>query len=401
MPKHVDELTAIAVAAEVRKGAPDGKRRMVAVGGVPGLYIQIGAGTASWILKTMTPAGRREFGLGSFAKIGLAAAREEARKKLDLIRQGIDPVQQRREQREAVAVERRQAVSFDKAAEAYIEDNEKHWSSGVAADARSAIARLASPKIGSKRVADITSADVLSVLTPIWSEKRNTASKLRGLIERVLDAAGTKGWRPKGDNPAAWRGNLQHVLGATGRKARAAAKVEPHPSMPWPEVPAFWKPIPGTVAGKALRLIILTALRSAEARALRWEEVDLDAGLLRIGEERMKAGREHVVALSGPVIELLQSMPRTDEFVFESRKGKPVSDTAVRSLVPPGASVHGFRTSFRTWATAHGADGDLAEWTLAHAVGDATRRAYDREPPTERMRELLTGWAVHVTGKSS
>lgn len=255
-------------------------------------------------------------------------------------------------------------------------------------------------KSGGNYGAQTTIDDVLAILKPIWSTKPETASRVRGRIESVLDAAKVRGLR-SGENPAAWRGNLALLL-----PARKKGPKRHHPAMPFTEVPAFLERLRngGALSAKALQLTILTAARTSEVLLARWWEFDLDAGIWTIAAERMKAGCEHRVPLSPAAVALLKEFRTDEEFVFRGQAGdKPLSNMAMemclRRLGLAHYTVHGFRSSFRDWAgEVTSFPREVAEMALAHAVGNAVERAYRRGDSFEKRRELMSTWADFCTG---
>jgi integrase len=250
-----------------------------------------------------------------------------------------------------------------------------------------------------KPVDTITTDDVLAVLRPIWSAKPETASRVRGRIEKILDAAKAKGFRT-GENPATWRGHLEHFLAKPAKLTRGH-----HAAMPYEEVPSFIAELwtREALAARALELCILTAARSGEILGMRWPEVEFSTRVWTVPATRMKAGREHRVPLSQRAIDILNSLHklRTSEFVFPGQKpDKPLSDRSMemmlRRMKIEDATVHGFRSSFRDWA---GNETDFArelvETALAHVIGDKAEQAYRRSDALEKRRKLMDEWTVH------
>ncbi len=242
---------------------------------------------------------------------------------------------------------------------------------------------------------------MMKVLEPIWKTRPETATRVRGRIELVLDWAATRGYRPK-ENPARWKGHLQNLL----PKRNKVQKVTHHPALPFKQVPALMVALTEqeTIAARALEFTILTAARSGEVMGARWSEIDLEAGTWTVPAERMKAGVKHRVPLTAPAVAVLNAVQGLDRtFVFPSRRsGRSISDKSLRTALDTagGASVtvHGFRSSFRDWAGECTAfPRDLAEMALAHSVGDATERAYRRSDLFQRRRELMDAWAGYVT----
>jgi integrase len=337
---------------------------------------------------------RREMGLGSYPTISLLAARQRAEECRRQVAEGIDPIAERKKSA---------PVSFGEAADQFIASmemsfrNEKHrdqWKMTLG-DAYCADLRK-------RPIADIGTEDVLQVLTPIWQVKAETASRIRGRIERVLDFAAVKGWRT-GENPARWRGHLKNALPARQKLARGH-----HSAMPYAEVPAFVMRLQRAeaTAARALELLTLAAARSGEVLGATWTEFDLDAKVWTVPAERMKAGKEHRVPLSDRAVDLIKAQAdvKVGDFVFPGeKKGKPLSPMALAMLMRRMKlghyTIHGFRSAFRDWAgdeTSY--PRELAEAALAHRVGDETERAYRRSDALDRRRKLMTAWADYCLG---
>jgi integrase len=252
--------------------------------------------------------------------------------------------------------------------------------------------------IRSKRLDEITREDIVLLLRPIWLTKNETASRLRGRIEAVLDAAKAEGFRT-GENPAAWKGNLEHSLPAAPKLMRGH-----HAAMPYRAVPGFVQALRrrDATAARALEFLVLTAARTGEVLGLTWDEVDFERALWKVPPARMKAGREHRVPLSERAIDILRQMEDlrsgTSDYVFQGRRGRPLSGMAMQMLLRRmnlnDVTVHGFRSSFRDWVSEEtDFPRELAEAALAHVVGDATERAYRRGDALERRRELMEAWS--------
>ncbi|MEL7029342.1 MAG: integrase arm-type DNA-binding domain-containing protein, partial [Pseudomonadota bacterium] len=300
MARSLNKLTAMTVKAVSTPG-------LLSDGG--GLYLQSTVGrsgviNSSWVLRYQSPNGRRrEMGLGRLTEVSLAQARVKAEEARKLVREGVDPI----EKREADRFQLEQAAScsrtFKQCAEAYIEAHEPSWRNAKHRQQwRNTLAEYVFPRFGPKDVAEVDLSDVLEVLEPIWTKKNETASRLRGRIENVLDWAAVQNLRPA-DNPARWRGNLQHLL-----PARAGVhKVEHHPSMPYADAPAFYRRLLESDASgaQALRLLMLTALRTNEVLGARWGELDLEKAEWKVPAERMKMNVGHRLPLSEPALGLL------------------------------------------------------------------------------------------------
>lgn len=396
MPKKAKELTALEVA---RLAAPG----LHAVGGVAGLALQVkDSGARSWSLRVVVGRARREIGLGGFPSVTLAQAREKARRLREGIEQGADPVDERRAARSALIAAQAKALTFKAAAEAYIEAQEAGWRNAKHGQQwRNTLETYAYPVIGSLMVRDVAMPHVLAVLEPIWREKTETASRLRGRIEKVLDWAKGRGYR-SGDNPAAWKGNLDAQLAAP----RKVAAVEHHPALPAAEMHAFMLKLRdvGGMGARALEFAILTAARSGEGRGAQWDEIDLDAKVWVIPAGRMKASKEHRVALSAAAVRLLKALPKIDDgHVFPSAKGGALSDATLAAVlrrmgIPPDKAVpHGFRSTFRDWAGEHTSHPrEVIEHALAHRLKDKAEAAYARGDLMEKRRRLMEDWAAFL-----
>lgn len=393
MPKKAAELSAL----EVGRLSTPGYHR---VGGVAGLILQvIETGARSWILNVTVGGKRREIGLGGFPDVTLAGAKEAARIARIKIKDGIDPVQDARTQRSALAAARASAMPFADAAAAYIAAHESGWKNVKhGAQWRSTLETYAHPIIGQIAVADIETAHIMRVLEPIWTTKTETASRLRGRIESVLDWATVRGYR-KGDNPARWRGHLDQLLPARSK----VQKIEHHAALNYKELSGFILTLhkQAGMGALALEFAILTAARSGEVRGATWAEIDTDAAVWTIPASRMKADKEHRIPLSDAVLKLLAALPRMagTDLVFPNTKGEPLSDmslTAVLRRMAVGVTAHGFRSSFRDWAgetTAY--PREVIEHALAHQLKDKAEAAYARGSLFDKRRRLMDDWAKH------
>lgn len=389
MPKLAKALTAL----EVKRLADPG---LHAVGTVAGLRLLVKpTGARSWVLRTMVGTRRAELGLGGYPTVSLAQAIEYARESLQAIRSGTDPAAERRVKRTTVE------WTFKKTAEAYIAAHTSSWKNAKhAAQWASTLETYAYPVIGHKHVRDVSKADVLAVIEPIWSTKNETATRVRNRIELVLSYAVGKTLRPEGLNPARWRGNLDMAL----PKAAKVARVEHHAALPIDDMHAFMARLPEAqgMGARALEFAILTAARSGEVRGATWAEIDLAEGVWSIGAKRMKSGRPHRVPLSVKALELLEALPRFDgvDLVFPGTRDKPLSDmtlTATLRRLKVPVTAHGFRSTFRDWAAERtGTPAEVAEMALAHAVGDATEAAYRRGDLFAKRRELMDLWAKFI-----
>ena len=392
MPKRATELTAIEVARLTDKPG------LHFVGSVPGLALQVsGAQGASWVLRAVVGTKRRDIGLGSYPGVTLAIARDLARAAREKIRQGIDPVVERRANRQRLIAAQVALMPFSEAAEKYIAAHEAGWKSAKsAAQWQSSLAMYAFPVLGQMGVADIETPHILRVLEPIWTTKNETASRVRGRIESVLDWATVQQFRT-GENPARWRGHLEHLLAARAN----VQTIEHHAALDYKAVGAFVADLRQQegMGARALEFAILLAARSGEVRGATWGEIDLDAGVWTIPASRMKAKKEHRVPLGAVALDLLAALPRMagSDLVFPNTKGTVLSDmtlTAVLKRMKVPVTAHGFRSSFRDWAgetTAY--PREVIEHALAHQLKDAAEAAYARGSLFDKRRRLMDDWA--------
>lgn len=369
-----------------------------AAGGATGLYLRVApTGARNWILRATIGNRRRDMGLGGWPDVPLAEARERARAARRKIDEGLDPIEARRATKDTL----RATPTFSECAKRTIETKRPEWKSAKhAAQWHSTLDTYARPVIGNMPVDMVELRHVVEVLSPIWTEKTETATRLRMRIEAVLAWATVSGFR-KGDNPARWRGNLDAVLAKPGK----VTKVEHHRALPFDDTPAFIAQLQQreAVAARALEFLVLTAARSGEVRGARWSEFDLEAAIWTIPAARMKTGKEHRVPLSTRALAILKTMPRMagTEFVFPAVSGRQMSDMALTALLrrmKVDATVHGFRSTFRDWAaerTSH--PQHVAEMALAHAIGDKVEAAYRRGDLFEKRKSLMMDWARFIS----
>lgn len=388
-----------------------------------GLYLAVnGKGVGSWLFRYQMDGKRERIGLGSVEAVSLAEANAIVIEHKKLIAQGINPKQRREQQRlEKLAA----AITFDEVAKDYIQAKRSEWKSIEHAKKwQSSIDRYASPIIGHLPPAEITKEHVLQILQPIWETKNATASEVRNRVEVILNKAKADGLR-ENSNPAAWRGNLEFSL---SKKQRGKHR----PSLPWQQVPAFWQELGKTnsVATPAIQFTILTACRRDEVRLAKWDEFDFEQMIWSIPAERMKqpriingAKQPHRVPITKAMLELLNTLPRLPSgLLFEGESaGNPVGAATyrdlfntldARSIEAEGGgwrdnkgrriTLHGFRTSFRTWASEEtSSPWAAAELALAHSIGGSVEQAYNRTDLLERRRELMEHWGEFVTGASN
>lgn len=354
----------------------------------------------SWLFIFTAPDGRRrEMGLGSADLVSLADARDEAEKARKLLIGGVDPITARKEAKAAAAFNRQRVLTFKEAAEAYVKANRAKWKNEKHAGQWSAtLETYAFPKIGKLGAGAIDTGAVLSVLEPIWTEKPETASRLRGRIEQVLTWATVRGYR-QGENPARWRGHLSEVLPERGK----VRKVKHHAALPAADLPAFMRALRSQdgMGALALEFAILTAARTGEVIGAPWSEIDLEAKVWTVPAERMKGGREHRVPLSSQAVELLERLQRLGgkTWIFPSQnKRKHLSNMAMLATLKRmgrgDLTAHGFRSTLRDWAGDHTAfPREVIEAALAHIVGDKAEQAYRRSDALEKRRNLMQAWA--------
>lgn len=369
-----------------------------------GLYLQVSkSGSKSWIMRYTLVGKPCEMGLGSLNAFSLAEARVRAKAQRKLLTDGINPLETKRGNLLANRMAEANIITFDAAATAFIAANSPAWRNAKHADQwRNTIATYASPVIGALPVSKIDTAHVLRILTPIWLEKTETATRLRGRIEKILDWAKAQGYRA-GDNPAAWRGHLDAGLLPAPSKV---ADTGHHAALPWSEIGAFMvalKAMQGAGA-RAMEIIILTATRTSEVLNAKWTEIDLDAKLWTIPKERMKSFKEHRVPLSDAAITLLTTIKAESKgvgYIFPGKK----KDTALSNMTclatlkrmgRADITVHGFRSTFRDWVSETTSyPRDVAEMALAHTIEDKSEAAYRRGDLIEKRRALMADWAVH------
>jgi integrase len=353
-----------------------------------------------WIYLFHLNGKRREMGLGGFPAVSLADARRARDDAEHLVRDGRDPIASRDLARE----ERAAKPTFGEIADKLVAAKEGEWRNEKHRQQwRDSLTVLAAP-LRSRPVDEIDTTAVLAVLTPLWREKPETASRLRGRIEAVLDAAKAAGHR-SGENPATWRGHLSHLLPKRQKLSRGH-----HAAMAYADVPAFVAKLRGcdAIAAMALEFCILTATRSGEVYGARWSEIDMAAKVWTVPASRMKAAREHRVPLSDRAMAILERLfeTRNGDVVFPSPRGnRPLSHVAMAKVMSrlevDGVTVHGFRSAFRDWAgnETHFAR-EVAEAALAHTVGDAAEQAYRRGDALEKRRELMGAWAAWCEPRS-
>ena len=359
-----------------------------------GLYLNVSvSGSKSWVFIWARAGVKREKGLGSYPGVSLSMARAKAGDCRAAVLAGRDPISDKAKEAEP---------TFGVCTDMFLASMASSWRSAKhRAQWRMTLTEYCRP-ISDRRVSLIGTDDILTVLTPIWNKKGETASRIRGRIERVLDFAKAKGWRT-GENPALWRGHLKNVLPARKKLQRGH-----HAAMPYAEVPAFIAQLDrAAMSARALELLILTACRSGEVLLARWPEFDLDAALWIIPAARIKRGKEHRVPLVSRTVEILRQLHETreSEWVFPGQKpGRPLSNMALEKLMQRMKvgqyTPHGFRSAFRDWCGDQTSfPREVAEAALAHKTGHDTENAYRRGDALEKRRKLMAAWANYVTAK--
>jgi integrase len=364
-----------------------------------GLVLRVAdGGSKVWLYRYKTRGKVREMGLGPIRDVSLAEAREAAREARRLRRAGIDPIDAKRERKAAARLDAARTITFSQCAAAYIENHRASWSNAKhAAQWESTLRTYAYPVFGNLPVAGVDTALVVKVLDPIWSAKPETASRLRGRIEAVLDFATVRSHRV-GDNPARWKGHLKEALPAISTVRR----VKHHPALAYDEVGAFMVDLRQREGGAALALefAILTAARTGEVIGARWSEIDLPGGVWNIPAERMKARVEHRIPLSKQALAVLRRAEKqkvNDVVFFGQKPGRALSNMALlmmlRRMGRELLTAHGFRSTFRDWAAElTGVAPEVAEAALAHTVGNRVEAAYRRGDLFEKRRVLMQQW---------
>ncbi len=408
MPKIAKELQPLAVSRINSVG-------LNFVGGVAGLALQVTeTGAKSWILRIKIAGKRREIGLGAYTSTnGVAEARKKALEVRDNRAKGIDPVEAKRTARSLLAASRAGAVTFNQCAVAYIKVKSPEWVNAKHVQQWSnTLSTYAYPIIGELIIRDVSQAHVMQILEPIWSIKTETAVRLRGRLEKILDWATVSGYRT-GDNPARWKGHLDTLLASP----KKIAKIEHFSALSFIQLGAFMvelRKIEG-MSARALEFSIVCASRSGEVRGASWSEIDLNKSVWTIPADRMKMKVEHRVPLTDEAIALLKAIPRIGgtDLIFPNIKGTALSDMALTATLrrmdaskfdadgkgwrdADGRTItqHGFRSSFRDWSSERTSyPRDVCEMALAHAIGDKVEAAYRRGDLFEKRTRLMRDWS--------
>jgi integrase len=339
-------------------------------------------------------------------ELTLAQARDVATIYRLKVKDGIDPIAERENiaiaKASEVLAQKIAKVRFKDVAEAYIDANESNWKNKKHRQQwKNSLTTYVYPIMGHLAVSDIQTSHVLAAIEPIWKDKAETASRVRGRIETVLDAAKVREYRT-GENPARWRGHLSLILPARTKLSRGHHKAEPYLSVPQILTQLRSRQ---AVAALALEFTILTAARTGEVIGATWDEIDIAKGIWTISAKRMKAGRQHRVPLSKRAVEIVQQVKLLDSaYVFSGAKGGPLSGMAMSMLLrrmQTDVTVHGFRSSFRDWAAeCTGYPHEVCEMALAHTIGNKSEAAYRRGDLFEKRRRLMADWAEHCSSKT-
>jgi integrase len=384
-------------AREVMNAKPPPDRRAVVMPDGGNLYLQVSRSKddkiwRSWVFRYELDGRRHDLGLGPLHTLDLAEARTKAKTLRQQLLDGIDPLSVKQEARRArlarLAAEQR-AMTFRACAEACMAAHENAWTNAKhRAEWRSTLERFVYPIIGDLAVDDITTAHVVKVLEPIWKEVPETASRVRGRMEKVFGWASVRGFR-SGDNPARWRGHLAELFPARGK----VQSVEHHAALPYSDVPTLMAELraENRPSSLALEFLILTAARTGEVRRATWDEFNLAAKMWVVPAKHMKSGKEHRVPLPDRAVEILRARPR-NEVPF------PIGPLGMADCLKrhqPGITVHGFRSSFRDWAAERTAyPNHVVEQALAHTISSKVEAAYRRTDLFEKRRKLMADWAA-------
>ena len=389
-PREINRLSAVTVRNAKTPGRyADGD----------GLYLYVmKEGSRSWVFRyrDRTTGKLRDKGLGRVRDVSLEQARGKARECRQLLLSGADPIDSDRAARQSLLAERARAVTFGDCAQRYIAAHRAGWRNDKHAAQWESTLKTYAGGLYPLSVADVDVAAVIRVLEPIWTDKTETATRVRQRIEAVLDWATARGFR-LGENPARWRGHLSKLLPAPAK----LKKVQHRPALPYDELPDFMAVLREKqgLAPSALELVILTATRPNEAAGAGWSEFDLKSKRWTIPAERMKAHREHRVPLSDRAVLLLKATPELGEYVFPGKPGRPLTTAAMLKVLQelrPGLTVHGFRSTFRDWAAdCTSYPRDVVEEALAHVQQDKTEAAYRRTDMFAKRAALMQDWARH------
>ena len=385
------------------------KAGMLCDGG--GLYLQCTANAdeilrKSWLFRFAINGRERYMGLGSLDVVSLLEARRMATECRRLHLAGIDPIEHRNAARMQAALEASKAMTFDECRDTYIKAHSAGWRNAKHRQQwESTLNTYCSSLFGKVSVQAIDVTLVMKALEPIWTTKPETASRVRGRIESILDWAKVRGLRT-GENPARWRGHLDHLLPARNK----VRKVKHHSALPYTEMEVFMAELRGRdgIAARALEFAIFTATRTNEVIGARWDEFDLAATVWTIPESRMKAGREHRVPLSDGAVAIIEAMrsARQNDYIFAGDRRSTLSNMALlmalRRMKRDAVTAHGFRSTFRTWAAEQTIfPREVVEAALAHTVGNNVEAAYQRGDLFDKRRKLMDAWSFYCNAPNA
>ena len=408
MPKVISPMSELKVKQLDCPKSDDGKlkSKLYNVGGVDGLILQCKANASrascskSWILRANLNGKRKDFGLGSYRNVTLKEARNKAIEYRKLIEQGKDPAKLKKEKSIARAEEVRKNIKFSAISKEYVAAKSKSFKTlKQTQKLNSHLDIHVIPYIGGKSINNITSDDVFNLLNKIWFTKNETATRVRSVIENIFELAKSKGLLD-GSNPAVWKGNLSIRLPQRSK----VAPVRHYPSMPYVDVPVFIKHLNNinSISAKAIQFLILTGCRSGEARHAQWADVCLEEELWTIPALKTKSGRIHRIPLSSHCLRILNDINTDSDYIFPNKLGAPLTDVALSKQLKRYNSeftIHGFRTSFRTWGQEQTSFSDEAlELSLAHSKGDSVRAAYARSDLLDIRREIMCAWGDFCHG---
>lgn len=392
MSRQIHKLTALSITKLKEPGLH---------GDGGGLYMRVSAsGNKSWAFRFMLHGKAREMGLGALHTVSLLDARTKAAECRKLVSDGLDPIDAREVKFHALRAQASKNKPFKECAQEYVEAHKASWKNQKhVSQWENTLKEYAYPILGDVPIRKVDTEHILDVLQPIWKTKTETASRLRGRMEAILDWAAVKLYR-EGPNPARWKGHLKFQLPLPSK----VKKVKHHPALPYDELPDFMKALQSDngVAALALQFTILTVARTSETLLMDWTEVDLKKKTWIVPAAKIKAERDHRVPLSEAAIEVLIQMREITGgkgLVFPGRKkGRPLSNMAMLKVLErlkrDDITVHGFRSTFRDWAAEQtNFPPSVAEAALAHAVGDKTEAAYLRTDHFEKRRQVMIAWA--------
>lgn len=375
-----------------------------------GLYLQVSdSQTKAWVFRFMIAGRARKMGLGDIDRVKLADARKLAHAKHLLVVDGIDPIEERNAKKTALAIEQAKAMTFKECAEGYIEAHRAGWKSDKHAGQWAAtLETYAYPVIGKLPVGSVDDGHVMKILQPIWNTKTETANRVRGRIEKVLDRAKALKLRT-GENPARWKGHLDQLLPARSQ----VAPVEHHAALPYRDLPDFMAKLRQRdgISARALEFTILTIARTGDTIGGNWNEIDESEKLWTVPAERVKGKkgarrRDHVVPLTDQALAILADLPREGDYIFPGAKeGEGLSNMAMAELLKEMgyagdvATVHGFRSTFKDWCSEQTHyPNELSELAMAHTVSDKVEAAYRRGDMREKRQQLMADWAAFCAG---